>query len=136
MFCNNCGKPIEDNAQSCPFCNATVYNTEPVLDTAITEEEDNKKQSNILIFGILSLFFNNSIWGIIAGAIALYLSKSYKDLKGNLPACARTGSILGIVGLILSIFNVISALFSLVLVFVFYILWFIIMTGNIAIMSI
>ena len=70
-----------------------------------------------LVFGILSLaFFDTGILGIIFGAIARSKAKQYLAANGVLDGKAKTGNILGTIGLVLGIICVVVVVILIIAV--------------------
>lgn len=50
MFCKNCGKEIQDNSYSCPFCN-TIQNSTPIP----AQQPKSDKTGLIVVVAILGI---------------------------------------------------------------------------------
>lgn len=114
MFCINCGKELEDNAEYCAYCGTRVQRNTPKYETArsyctncgkqIDNEadicvycgarvrrngykKDNSKTLGIvsLIFSFLSFVIIGAILGIV-GTIKAVENKNVKNLKINICA--------------------------------------------------
>lgn len=112
MNCTQCGAQLEQNAQTCTSCGASVATATPQAPIApaafqqtYPQSAPQPKQKSIaaLVLGILSLFawfipligYPVTISGIIVSSIGLKGKKTF----------AVPGLILSIIGLVLSIIN-------------------------------
>jgi len=96
MYCNNCGKEIENGTAFCPNCGNAIANEQQ--QQPITEDNGKK----ILTKGILAVAFTCSFWlsflGIIFGAQGKAAAKKFEKQTGKLFGKAKVGSILSNVG--------------------------------------
>lgn len=97
MFCDNCGKQIDDKAATCPHCGAATKN----LAVAMASK---KETNSVGIAGfVLSFFF--PLIGLICSAVGV---KRSKELSGS-------GKGLSIAGVIISLFWFIPLILIIVL---------------------
>ncbi len=118
MFCKSCGTQISDSSSFCPSCGTAIsasndnFSAPPYTPSYVPPQP--VPTTPILVFGILSLCFACTFFlsflGIIFGAISQSKSKTALSSNGSLSGKARTGRILGKVGLILGI--VMTAIFA------------------------
>lgn len=132
MFCNKCGQQFADGLNACPYCGAPAqpvapaqpYAAQPTYGyqapAAPASPEEQAQSKSILTFGILALVFACTFWlsflGIIFGAIEGGKAKAYLANYGSLTGRAKTGSILGKIGLIVGI--VLTAICILVIILI------------------
>lgn len=92
MYCNNCGKEINDKAAVCPYCGV------------LTNQNAIQKESNTMaIVGFVFSFFI-AIVGLICSIIGY---KRAPELGGNGKGLALAGIIISAISLALTIFLVI-----------------------------
>ena len=110
MICRNCGNTINEGASFCLHCGAPVTAptaAAPVYTAPTYASAPAYNTSPILVFGILALSFACTFYfsflGIIFGAIASSKANAYLAMGGVLAGKAKTGRILGKIGLILGI---------------------------------
>lgn len=98
MFCNNCGKEIDNNAAICPYCG--VVANKNALNSAT-----NINQSNTMAtVGFVFSFFI-AIVGLICSIIGL---KRAPELGGNGKGLAIAGIIISIISIIFTIILIAS----------------------------
>lgn len=138
MFCNQCGGEVPNGVGFCPNCGAPVEQpqqpqyaepqyqqpepqyqqpvyAQPMAPVGDPQERDLAK--SILIFGILAIAFACSYYiafmGIVFGAICSGKVKQYAAMY-PLAGKAKTGSILGKVGLIVGIVLTVLSLITII----------------------
>lgn len=109
MYCNKCGKEVDNNEKFCPYCGNKL------TDDAVVSGETTTATSNAsLVFAIIGLVLGISsialcfvpIFGIMLGLAGIVLA--ILGLKSRKHGMAVTGLALSIVGAILSVILTIS----------------------------
>lgn len=97
MICPNCGRPIADDVQYCPYCGTHLKSDLlPVNEPPLAKDED--KAGHVL--GVLSIVFGVftlGYVGLVLGIIGVNISK-----KGENRALAIAGIVISGIFLILS----------------------------------
>ena len=109
MYCRNCGAIIEENAETCPQCNASVMNI-GTTEKPITEEVPVKKCSTKGIVGFVLSLVGIVFAAIPCGIIGLVFSSIALN-ECNEGKYAGKGFALS--GLIISIIDVITGIIIL-----------------------
>jgi hypothetical protein len=134
MFCNNCGRTVEDGTTVCPYCGQVLnvgYN-EPVhtMYDPTFDAERKALADSIFNFGLWGLILGIvgcvPIVGLVLSILALSKAKRYKANYGPLVDNASTGNIMAIIGLVLGIIPIVVA----ILYVIFYIIVFVVMLAS------
>lgn len=130
MFCNNCGRTVEDGTTVCPYCGQIInvgYN-EP-MQTMYDPNYDRERKSiedSIYNFGLIGMILGIvgciPIVGLVLSILAMSKAKKYKATYGPLADRASTGNIFAIIGLVLGLLPVVFG----VIYVIFYIIVFIV----------
>lgn len=87
-FCQNCGKELQVDWKSCPYCSVPVTTEKPTLDSVSNENQSENNSSNssvmlitvvailVLLLPIYGLFGNQSMLGIALGDCKTTLNES------------------------------------------------------------
>jgi len=129
-FCQNCGKEIQADWKSCPYCSVPVTIEKPTLDSVSNENQPENNSSNssvmlitvvailVLLLPIYGLFGNQSMLGIaladckkpsLNGSFSIdeqYLDEEYKDIEDDLyESCKNYRSNYRLATIVIIIFN-------------------------------
>ena len=96
MFCRNCGKEIDNNIVSCPYCNTYV---------ASTQQQDDFKDSGSVGWSFL---------GCCIPLVGLILYLVWKDTK---PLCAKKAGIGAAIGV--AVYVLLSIVFFIFTIYLF-----------------
>lgn len=92
MFCNNCGKEINEKAVVCPYCGVITNQN------ALKAESSEKQTNTMAIIGFIFSFFI-AIVGLVCSIIGY---KKAPELGGNGKGMALAGIIISSISLVLT----------------------------------
>lgn len=98
MYCNNCGKEINNNAAICPYCGVVANKN------ALSSATSSNQSNTMAIVGFIFSFFI-AIVGLICSIIGF---KKAPELGGNGKGLAIAGIIISAISIVVTVILVVS----------------------------
>lgn len=103
MFCNNCGKEINDAAYVCPYCGVRT----PVAMQAEQRQTTSEDTNGFAIAGLVLAFFF-PLLGLIFSCVGLSRSKKMNDVERGLSIAGIVVSVIEMVMIVIIVIAYIS----------------------------
>ena len=109
MFCLKCGKEIDNNATSCPYCNSATENameTTTTIDKSVSQPAPSVLGTLAVVFGAIGIVLGVlvALLGYVFGGVGLGFAIAERKRVGFSKRVA-TGLVLSIVALIVALGN-------------------------------